>query len=462
MRLGGARLGRAVTSLPGRLTLRAKLVATALCLLAAGAGIIVVATGLVARGYLTRQADQQLRGYAGRLTSHPFVITPLPGPAPPAGDTAIGLEVRGAAGQLVLSAGRGVRPGRAFPAVPAWAAARTGRPATVWSGGGSWRVIAEAIHYRARRIPFAYSADDFAVTVSSHTRAGRPGTLVVGLSMAGAERETGSLVLAGLAVSGIALLAAAVLATVAAGALLRRSVHAAVGRAGTALSARAGAEAAARESAGRMAAALAGTCLALRAPVSVMHGLAGSWRRGAPGGDGRDALLRRVAGEAERIGALLDELAAAGAIAAAGQAPVPRPPQAGQYRDPMATIDDAARLALELPEVTEQDRRGNRTWLVAGKAFAWDRPFSKADIKRFAGQPPPGGPILAVRVADLGEKEAVLAAGPEGFFTIPHFDGYSAVLIQLSRVSADALREAIVDGWLACAPPRLAAEYLQR
>lgn len=53
---------------------------------------------------------------------------------------------------------------------------------------------------------------------------------------------------------------------------------------------------------------------------------------------------------------------------------------------------------------------------------------------------------------DLGEKEAVLAANADAFFTIPHFDGYSAVLIQLRKVSAKALRDAITDGWLACAP----------
>jgi hypothetical protein len=44
-------------------------------------------------------------------------------------------------------------------------------------------------------------------------------------------------------------------------------------------------------------------------------------------------------------------------------------------------------------------------------------------------------------------------------FTIPHFDGYSAVLIHLRKASAGALREAITDGWLACAPPDLAASY---
>jgi hypothetical protein len=128
----------------------------------------------------------------------------------------------------------------------------------------------------------------------------------------------------------------------------------------------------------------------------------------------------------------------------------------------MATIDDVAAIASALPEVEERERHGARTWFIGTKGFLWERGFSKADLKRFGGETPPEGPIVAVRVADLAEKEGVLAAGHKGFFTIAHFDGYPAVLIQLKKVGKRALREAIVDGWLACAPSRLTDAYARK
>ncbi len=125
--------------------------------------------------------------------------------------------------------------------------------------------------------------------------------------------------------------------------------------------------------------------------------------------------------------------------------------------DAMAVkLEEVARIAEALPDVTVGERHGNRTWFVGDRAFAWERPFSKADIKRFGERTPPAGPILAVRVADLGQKEAALAANPTAFFTIPHFDGYAAILIELPKVTKRALVEALREGWrVSCPlPPR--------
>ncbi len=126
----------------------------------------------------------------------------------------------------------------------------------------------------------------------------------------------------------------------------------------------------------------------------------------------------------------------------------------------MAALEDVQRMVSGLPEVIEGARHGNRTWFVRGKAFAWERPFSKADLKRFGDTPPPTGPILALSTADLADKDALLAAGAKGFFTIPHFDGYAAVLVQLRTVAKKPLGEAIEDAWLACAPDALARAFL--
>jgi hypothetical protein len=46
------------------------------------------------------------------------------------------------------------------------------------------------------------------------------------------------------------------------------------------------------------------------------------------------------------------------------------------------------------------------------------------------------------------------------FFTTPHFNGYAAVLVCLDLISSAALRDVLVESWLARAPARLAAEFL--
>ncbi|MBB5978929.1 hypothetical protein [Kribbella solani] len=129
----------------------------------------------------------------------------------------------------------------------------------------------------------------------------------------------------------------------------------------------------------------------------------------------------------------------------------------------MADLGVVERVVVGLPGTEEGVRYGMRTWKVGGKAYAWERPFSKADLKRFGDEVPPAGEILALVVEDLAEKEAVLAARVgDGFFTIPHFDGFSAVLVELEKVSEGVLKEALVDAWLVHAPAEVANDYLAK
>ncbi len=124
----------------------------------------------------------------------------------------------------------------------------------------------------------------------------------------------------------------------------------------------------------------------------------------------------------------------------------------------MATWEDVRRIALALPETSEQSSWGSPHWRVKDKGFVWERPLRRADLDAL-GDDAPDGPILGVRVADVGVKEALVGDDPAVFFTTPHFDGYPAVLVRLERIAVDELDELIVDAWLLRAPKRLAKEY---
>ena len=126
----------------------------------------------------------------------------------------------------------------------------------------------------------------------------------------------------------------------------------------------------------------------------------------------------------------------------------------------MATWDDVRRIALGLPEASEDTRRGLMFWRVRDKLFVWERPLRQSDV-RALGDGAPEGPILGARVEHLVAKEALLADAPGIYFTTPHFDGYPAVLVRLPQIAMDELEELIVEAWLCRAPKRLAKAYIE-
>lgn len=130
------------------------------------------------------------------------------------------------------------------------------------------------------------------------------------------------------------------------------------------------------------------------------------------------------------------------------------PENARGILDGTMTFDDVHALAMGLPGVSVTTKWGNRTWTVNGRMFAWQRPFSHADVERFGDKEPPAGEILAVRVESLDAKDALLAIAPRGFFTIPHLDGYPAILIALEQARAADVRAAVRDAFAATSRER--------
>jgi hypothetical protein len=130
----------------------------------------------------------------------------------------------------------------------------------------------------------------------------------------------------------------------------------------------------------------------------------------------------------------------------------------------MATIEDVRRIALALPEVEERisGHNGGPAWQTRRGGIAWERGPRASDLEALnaLGRTWPDGEIIGVRVDGLDTKQALLESYPDAFFTIPHFEGYPAVLVRLSAIALDQLAEVITDAWTLRVTKRVAAAWL--
>jgi hypothetical protein len=120
----------------------------------------------------------------------------------------------------------------------------------------------------------------------------------------------------------------------------------------------------------------------------------------------------------------------------------------------MADLEDVRRIALSLPDTSGDDGFAVRN---AGKyrGFAW------VWMQRVDPKKPriPCPEVIAIRTANLDEKDGLIAAEPEKFFTEPHYNNYPAVLVRLANVELDELEELLTDGWRCMAPKALVKEF---
>jgi len=126
----------------------------------------------------------------------------------------------------------------------------------------------------------------------------------------------------------------------------------------------------------------------------------------------------------------------------------------------MADLDE---LALAMPLTTKElSDDGRPAYLVHGKVFCFHRGRRRDAIDPDTGERLDD--VLMFRVADLGLKELMLADERGVFFTTPHFDGYSAVLLRipdLARLDRDELQDTVAEAWLTRAQKRVAKAWLE-
>jgi len=127
-----------------------------------------------------------------------------------------------------------------------------------------------------------------------------------------------------------------------------------------------------------------------------------------------------------------------------------------------ATPDDIAEICGSFPESEfGMSWRDSPTWLVRGRGFVLHRRPHRSAVDPETGEL--YDDLLVIVTPTEIEKLALVEDPTTPFFTVDHFNGYAAVLVQESRlgeVDVDELRELLTDAWLTRAPKRLARAFL--
>lgn len=123
----------------------------------------------------------------------------------------------------------------------------------------------------------------------------------------------------------------------------------------------------------------------------------------------------------------------------------------------MASQQDVSRIALSLPDTVQEEKGFAFAVLNKGKrkGFAW------VWQERIHPKKPrvPCPEVIALRVANEEDKQMLLSANEQKFFTESHYNGFPAILVRLSEIDIEELAELITDAWRCRASSKLASDF---
>jgi hypothetical protein len=103
-----------------------------------------------------------------------------------------------------------------------------------------------------------------------------------------------------------------------------------------------------------------------------------------------------------------------------------------KQRDPL-DFDAVREIALALPGIEERTTSRGASLKAAGRMLACPAVHGSAEPN-----------TLMVRVS-IDERERMLATEPRTYYLTEHYAGYPAILVRLSRISRDSLRELLAN-----------------
>lgn len=109
------------------------------------------------------------------------------------------------------------------------------------------------------------------------------------------------------------------------------------------------------------------------------------------------------------------------------------------------TIDDVREIALSFPGVQEHT--------------TFDSPSFKVGKRFLASAAKIDSDSLCLKMPDQFEREFWISTKPEAFYNQEHYENFDAILIRMSVMEPDLLRDLFEQTWRTYAPKKYIAQY---